>query len=128
MDIYINFLCDLAAYIKKKVQLSNTHIFKGGGSGLGCLLTLDNIEPAGPIETGRELLITVEVYAPMDNWKQLLTTLGRLEQAFMNCQSEDNELKVKYHLSLGAWSRTEDESNIIFKNSLTVNGVRININ
>lgn len=128
MDIYIDYLCDLAAYIKKKAQIPNTVIFGKGRSGLGCSLTLDNIAPEGPHQTGRALTVSVQVYAPIDNWKQLLQTMGRIELAFMDCTSKDNELKIKYHLTLGAWSRNEDESNIVFENSLEVRCVRLNTN
>lgn len=125
MEMYIDYLCDLAAYIKKNAQIANTHIFKSEGVGLGCLLTLDNIATETPPRVGRELSVTVKIYAPINNWKQLLQAMGRIEGAFTDCTSKNNELKIKYHLTLGAWSRTEDESNIIFVNSLTINCVRL---
>jgi len=129
MDIYVDYLLDLAAYIKKNAQLANTHIFKGNNTGLMCLITLDNIEPTGPQMgpqvQGRDLTINLALSAPIDNWKELLQKVGKMESVLQDCESRNNELKVKYHLTLGAWSRTEDESNLIYENSLSLKCVRL---
>ena len=130
VDIYIDYLLDLAAYIKKNAQIANTTIFKDAKSGLGCSLYLEGVAigDASPIRTGRDMLVALKLSAPLDNWKQLLQAMGRLEKIFMNCDTENNELKVKYHVTLGAWSRSEEDDNIVFENSLDIKCIRININ
>ena len=132
MDIYIDYFLDLLAYIKKNAQISKTYLFKEQGAGLQCVLVPESLTPegpeAGPQVQGRSISITVRLSAPHDNWKQLFQYMGRIEQIFQNCVTENNELKIKYHLTLGAWSRSEDESNLIYENSLEVRCVRINNN
>jgi hypothetical protein len=129
MDIYIDLLCDLAGYLRKNAQI-DTHIFTGEGPGLQCVLIPESIEMGGPEMgpriMGRELSVTVRISGPRDNWKQVMTYMGRIEEIINNCDTGNNELKIKYRLTLGAWSRTEDETNIIFDNSLEVKAVRLN--
>jgi hypothetical protein len=128
MDWVIEYLDDLAAFIKKNTQISNTGIFSVGSDGLSCIIIPDSIAMVGPTKTGRELRLTIQLSGPLgetdQGWKAVFQALAKLDRLFTSFESVNNDLKMRFTAVLNGWSRISDESNLIFALSLTLRGIR----
>ena len=128
IDYYIEYTEDLAEYIQSGAQLHNFTIFSEPSTGIGGRLDLMEVNVAGPDRFGREVTYRVRIQGPKDNWKEIMQYVGKVDNLLTDCASKDNELLIKYRLTLGAWSLTEEEPNLIFENSLIARMVRLEVN
>lgn len=124
MEIYIDVIQQLQGYIRKHTQIADVHLWKDRGEGIRGVLIPELIGTGGPVITGKEFNFTLKLIAPFENWKELFQKIGVVENKLNSCFS-DEEQKINLQTELGSWNRNEDDSNLIWENSLIVRVVRV---
>jgi hypothetical protein len=124
MDIYIDLLEQLKGYIRKFSQIGDVHLFKDKGDGIRGVIEPGNIDPGGPVETGKEYNITIRLISSYDYWKQLFQKIGILDDKLNSC-FQDEEQTINLRCEVGSWIRVEDEANFIYETTLIVRAVRV---
>lgn len=123
MNWIIEYIDSTVAFIKKNIQIAQTHVLKNV-SGLSCEIIPEGWEQL-ELKQANNLNLIIKISHNEGNWKEVIQKMFDLQAAFKNCEYKDNDSKIKFKSDLGDVTREDNESEFILVLSLTLKGVRL---